>query len=125
MTDPLYALNAEDLAVIKEVVRAYRGGELIPPSMRQRRRLDIGVGRKKLFRFLLDASLGTSQATGTGVITHQYGVGVAQSTTGTVTLINLAIDGGYLFSGSSGAAGLAYYGSSTGSPILQMECPTS
>ena len=86
---------------------------------------DASQGIKPLFRFTLDAALATSDATGSGLITNQYGEGTAQSTASAVTLINLAITGGYLFSGSSGQAGLAYYGSSTGSPIIQMECPAT
>ena len=124
MADELYALNADDLLVVKEVIRAYRGGELVPPSMRQRRTLAPGAGRKRLFRFVLDSALGTTDATGTGLVSTQYGTGVSHSTTGTVTLVNLLTStGGYLFEGTSGAAGLAYYGSSTGSPIIQLECP--
>ena len=85
--------------------------------------VDVTV-KKPLFRFILDASLGTTSATGTGLISTQYGPGTAHSTTGTVTLINLLTStGGYLFEGTSGAAGLAHYGSSTGSPILNMGCP--
>lgn len=86
---------------------------------------DGGAGEpKRLFRFVLDASLGTTAGTVVGKITDQYGSGTAHSTTGTITLVNLLTStGGYLFEGTSGAAGLAYYGSSTGSPIIQMECP--
>jgi hypothetical protein len=84
-----------------------------------------GAGYKKLCRFVLDAALGTSEASGTGKITHQYGDGTAHSTTGTITVANLAISSGYLFAGTSGHAGLAYHTSATNWKILQMECSTS
>lgn len=80
---------------------------------------------KKLCRFLLDAAMTTSDASGTGKITNQYGDGTAHSTSGTITVGNMltAATSAYLFSGSSGAAGLAYWDSGTNWRILQMECP--
>ena len=79
---------------------------------------------KRLCRFLLDATLTTSDATVLGVITNQYGSGIAHSTTSTITLGNLLTSGTsvYLFAGSSGAAGLAAWDSATTWRILQMEC---
>lgn len=82
-------------------------------------------GYKKICRFLLDAALTTSDASVAAKIAAQYGDGTAHSTAGTITAWNLLTSGTsvYLFSGSSGAAGLAYWDAGTNWRILQMECP--
>lgn len=84
-----------------------------------------GTGYKKLCRFILDASLATGDASGTAKITNQYGDGTAHSTSGTITVGNMLTSAttAYLFSGSSGNAGLAYYSTGTTWQILQMQCP--
>jgi hypothetical protein len=82
-------------------------------------------GHKKLCRFTLDAALATdSGASAAALLTAQYGDGTAHST-GAITVYNMltAATSTYLFSGSSGAAGLAYWDSGTNWRIIQMECP--
>lgn len=80
-------------------------------------------GNQRLVRFTLSAALTTSDATKSATITNQYGPGVAATTT-TITVHNLATSGGaYVFSGASGAAGLALWDSGTNYRIIQMECP--
>jgi hypothetical protein len=83
-----------------------------------------GEGYKKLCRFVMDAALTTTKATESAKITTQFGAGTAHSTTGTITVRNLLTSAGgvYLFEGSSGNAGLAYYDADTNWQIIQMEC---
>lgn len=83
-----------------------------------------GLGYKKLCRFVLDAALATSDPSGSGLLTNQYGDGTAHST-GAITVGNLLTRTAdvYLFEGTSGAAGLAYYTTGTAWRILNMECP--
>jgi hypothetical protein len=83
-----------------------------------------GIGYKKLCRFTLDAAMATSNPTGSGLLTAQYGDGTAHST-GAISLDNLLTKTAstYLFSGTSGAAGLGYYTTGTNWRIIQMECP--
>lgn len=80
---------------------------------------------KPLCRFRLDAALATADASKAAVITAQYGCGVAHSTTSTITVYNLqnGAASAYLFEGSSGDAGLAYWDSARNWRIVQMECP--
>ena len=83
------------------------------------------TGNKRLCRFVLDAALSTSAASAAAKIVVQYGDGTAHSTTGTITVGNLLTSGTsvFLFEGTSGAAGLAYWDSGTEWRIVQMECP--
>lgn len=75
---------------------------------------------KQLARFTLGATLtGSASAT----LTNQYGPGTAHTTT-SVTVHNLTdSSSGQVFSGASGAAGLAMWDSGTNWRIIQMECP--
>lgn len=78
--------------------------------------------KKRLCRFVLDATLTTSEETGSALLTSQYGEGTAHST-GAITVYNLltSVAECYLFAGSSGYAGYAYYDSGTNWRILQLE----
>ena len=85
------------------------------------------VGRKPLIRFTLGSDLTVNDATSTlAVITDQYGTGykaTADVGNPTCTLTNTLIStGDYLFSGVSGAAGLAQWDTGNTYVIIQMEC---
>ena len=82
---------------------------------------------KALCRFRLDAALATADASKAAVITNQFGVGIAHSTTSTITVYNLqnGAASAYLFEGSSGDAGYAEWDSARNWRIVQMECTTS
>lgn len=99
-------------------VRDYKSGKWLTAGS------GAGVGYKKLCRFVLDAAMATSDPTGSGLLTAQYGDGTAHST-GAISLDNLLTKTAstYLFAGTSGAAGLGYYTTGTNWRIIQMECP--
>jgi hypothetical protein len=81
-----------------------------------------GTGSKKVCSFTLDASLTTTTEYAAAKITAQIGDGTAHSTTGTINVYN-TLDGyttGYIFDGSSGVNGLAYYDTGTNWKILQL-----
>lgn len=82
------------------------------------------LGRKLLVRFTLDAALATSDASKAATITNQYGPGVdATSTAITVHNLLTSTAATYVFSGASGAAGLAMWDADQNYRIIQMECP--
>ena len=80
--------------------------------------------RKLLVRFTLDAALATSDASKAATITNQYGPGTDADDTA-ITVHNLLTQTAatYVFSGASGAAGLAMWDSAQNYRIIQMECP--
>lgn len=77
-----------------------------------------------LVRFTLDSAMTTSDSSKAATITNQYGLGV-QSADTSITVHNMqtASGGVYLFEGSSGAAGLAFWDTDDDYIIVQMECP--
>lgn len=76
---------------------------------------------KHLCRFTLDAALATSDPSALALLTNQYGEGTAHST-GEITVANMLVSGGtYLFEGTSGMAGLAYYTSGAGTTDTNWE----
>lgn len=82
--------------------------------------------RKLLVRFTLSAALATSDASKSATIASQYGFGCDGTTSsGGITVHNLltATAATYVFSGASGAAGLAMWDSGQNYRIIQMECP--
>jgi len=84
-------------------------------------------GYKQLCRFTLDAALAAdSGASAAALLTAQYGDGTAHST-GAITVYNMltSATSTYLFSGTSGKAGMAFYDSGTNWRIIQMECPAT
>lgn len=83
-------------------------------------------GYKPLVRFTLAAALATSDASKTATIQSQFGPGLANPSTGAgaITVHNLLTSTAstYVFSGSSGDAGLAEWDSGNNYRIVQMEC---
>lgn len=80
--------------------------------------------QKLLVRFTIDSALTTGDASVAATITNQYGPG-PDGTETAITVHNLltSVAATYVFSGASGAAGLAMWDSGTDYRIIQMECP--
>lgn len=122
MADPLYALTAEQVRILREIVSAWQRGEL-----RQQRPPQItpqGGGFKPLIRFTAAAAVTTGTSSFAGNIKEQYGPGISASTASTVTIRNLLTSATttYLFSGSSGNAGWALWDTGRTYSAIQMQC---
>lgn len=80
---------------------------------------------KRLARFTLDAPMSALDQWGEATITDQYGPGNDHSQTTEVHVRNMltSVTDTYLFSGASGAAGLALWDYGDYWIIIQMQCP--
>ena len=81
-------------------------------------------GYKQLCRFTAGSAFTTASASVSATIQTQYGPGASHPSTA-ITAYNLlnGAESAYVFSGASGAAGLAMWDSGTSWRIIQMECP--
>lgn len=122
MPEQHYVLTAEQVRVLREIVSAWQRGEL-----RVQRAAGITLfqqGFKPLIRFTAAAAVTTGTSSFAGNLKEQYGPGISASTDSTVTIRNLITksSSGYVFSGTSGNSGWAFWDTGRTYSAIQMEC---
>lgn len=123
-TETIEAYNPSTTAVTTDLVqfnRHIRTG--LPIVVTGGGAAATSTDHKPLIRFTLSAALTTTEASESAVITNQYGTGLTNSATA-ITVHNLltSLANTYVFSGSTGYAGLAIWDSSNNYRIIQMQC---